>query len=41
MPATTTRPTTTMVEMSFGAVPEPQPSLEMVEDMASTAVVVN
>ena len=30
-----------MVEMSFGAAPEPQPSLEMVEDMASTAVVVN
>ena len=40
MPATTTRPTTTMAEMSFGAAPEPQPSLVMVEDRASTAVAV-
>ena len=40
MPAITTRPMITRVEMILGLAPEPQPSFSMVEDDASTAVVV-
>lgn len=40
MPATTTSPMIIKVEIILGLAPDPQPSFSMVEDAASTAVVV-